>query len=114
MAKFAVGETALWIGPRSYGAENNAYEEPVKVIWVGFKPEDTNWAEGYYDVYGSWPDYTIEWSNGNTGVCGEQHLRKLPPDSHADNTTEDPGVTRIKKLLEQDQPVHKQPKPVKA
>lgn len=32
----------------------------------------------------------------------EYELRELPPDSHADDTTEDPGVTRLKKLLKQD------------
>lgn len=47
-------------------------------------------------------------------VWHEHELRKLPPDDHAADTTEEPGLTRLKKLLEQDTVPHKQPKREKA
>lgn len=113
MARFAVGEIALHTGRCGIECLGWGAGERVRVIGVGpFKKGDE--VDGLILSYDC--DYVIEdeasalcWAEAN-----EKHLRKLPPDDHADDSTEEPGLTRLKKLLEQDTVPHRQTKREKA
>lgn len=111
MAKFAVGEIALHtttntkvkimaVGPWKYG-------EKCSLVNVG---------DGIAKAISCNDDYAAYFfeDDGLTWYVDEKYLRKLPPDDHADDATEEPGLTRLKKLLEQDTVPHKQTKREKA
>lgn len=104
MAKFAVGEIALHVGQCGIECLGWGAGERIRVIGVGpFKKGDE--VDGLILSYDC--EYVVEdeasaryWAEAN-----EKHLRKLPPDDNQAATrdaTEEPGLTRLKKLLEQD------------
>jgi hypothetical protein len=105
MAKFEVGEKCL-----AYKKSHELWVEATITALPGKYPAAPDVYE--IDVPG-WPNM-IKPHFGTLWTAYECNLRKIPPDSDtkADDTSEDPGLTRIKKLLEQD--AVKQPKPVKA
>lgn len=106
--KFSVGEIAEIVSPLEITNPKFPYRGGDRVTVTACGPGlpslKADGTEGTRDYY----------IDGGKGVAAidEPDLRKLPPDSHADDSTEDPGVTLVKKLLEQD--AVKVKRPVKA
>lgn len=110
MAKFAVGEVCVLVNtrhPQFNGELGTVLALPQSWYWTC---PHIGWESGSPMVVGP-NEYVVETQFG-CGRVTEDKMRKLPPDDHADDTSEDPGLTRLKKLLEQD--ALKSPKPVKA
>lgn len=104
MARFAVGEIVKIVKAR--------YPENIGII---AKIEGVQ-EDGFLVEHWGEPCYFID-HPGRGWYSPESNLRKLPPDDDQPanrDTTEDPGLTRLKKLLKQDTMPHKQTKREKA
>lgn len=110
MAKFAVGDLARYIGPAVFGLSPYHIGLVVTIEAIGAGNSPFLIAERVAEKFPGEQVYKVRWpDDGKAGVIPEKYLQPMPPDSHTDTTTEDPGLTRLKKLLKQDAITPKQP-----
>lgn len=110
MAKFEIGELCLDVTDSTTNTQFVAkYGTIIEVTILSLPGRDRAASRPGWNGSDWVPacNYEAMLPDGTSVGMPEYCLRKRPPDNHAD-ATEDPGLTRLKRALQQDQ-THKQP-----
>ena len=106
MAKFAVGESVVLLDSPTNITDYIMGDKLEILACPGYKK-----CPCCGRLAGNSKFYSVRKIGFECAACPEHKLGKLPPDDHADDkdTTEDPGLTRLKKLLKHETESHKKP-----